>query len=67
MRKSEIKVKMPIRQAEALLQLAGSADFATFDMHGSQSDCWRVSGELLLEKLAAAIRKVERRDQAGQA
>lgn len=67
MRKSDIKVKMPIRQAEALLQLAGETDFDTFDMHGSQSYRWRVSGELALEKLAAAIRKVERRDQAGQA
>ncbi len=66
MRRTEIKVKLSIRQAEALLQLAEEADFDTFDMHGSQSYRWRVSGELALEKLAAAIRIAEQKAQAEQ-
>lgn len=55
MRHRSINVRLSIRQAEALLQLAEEADFDTFDCHERQAHRWRVSASIALDKLASAI------------
>ena len=59
MRNKAVNVRLSLRQAEALLQLAEEADFDTFDCHDGQAYRWRRSAGIALDKLTTAI--VDRR------
>jgi hypothetical protein len=57
-----LTIRLTPLQAEALLQLAGEADFATFEGFPQEARRCR-AGERAMEKLAEAIQKHEDRSK----
>lgn len=55
---TQIILRLTPLQAEALLQLAGEADFATFEGYPREAQRWR-AGERAIQKLQEALGRYE--------